>query len=57
MADKRSLRLIGALYGGMTAVVALIAVIIVGDHLTGRMSLEAPATAGTSIAGLSTNAQ
>jgi hypothetical protein len=43
MADRRSLTFIGLLYAGLTAAVMLTAGIVVGSHLSGRLSLEANA--------------
>ncbi|NWG25078.1 MAG: hypothetical protein HXY30_11815 [Pseudorhodoplanes sp.] len=40
MADKRSLRLIGYFYGGLTAAVTLVACFVVAGHVTGQMTLD-----------------
>ncbi|HKY87868.1 MAG TPA: hypothetical protein VJL90_14005 [Pseudorhodoplanes sp.] len=40
MADMRSLRFIGMIYGTLTAVVALIAVTVVGGHILGKLTLD-----------------
>jgi hypothetical protein len=40
MADTRSLRFIGIIYGAFTGMVALIAVMVVGGHIQGKLSLD-----------------
>ena len=40
MADRNSLKFIGFLYGGFTALVMIVTGIVVGDHLSGRLSLD-----------------
>ena len=40
MADTRSLRLIGMMYGCLTAVVGLIAIVVVSGHILGTLTLE-----------------
>jgi phage-related holin len=40
MADRRSLTMIGYIYGVMTAAVMLMACFVVADHITGRLSIE-----------------
>jgi hypothetical protein len=40
MADTRSLRLIGLYYGVVTAVIALIAILVVTSHVLGYASLD-----------------
>ena len=43
MADRRSLGILGFVFGGVTAAVMLIAVIVVKQHVDGRVTLdEAP---------------
>jgi phage-related holin len=43
MADRRSLTMIGYLYGGITAAVMLIACLVVTDHVSGRLQFDATA--------------
>jgi hypothetical protein len=43
MADRRSLGLVGFVFGGVTAAVMLIAVMVVKHHVDGRLTLDAPA--------------
>lgn len=43
MADKRGLRLIGYVYGGLTAAVTLIACVVVANHVSAQSSFEAGA--------------
>ena len=52
MADKRGLRLIGYVYGGLTAVVTLIACVVVANHVLAQSALDpvAERSAGISIA-------
>jgi hypothetical protein len=40
MADFRSLRFIGFAYGALTAVVGLIAIVVVSGHVLGTMTLD-----------------
>ncbi|MGE3146824.1 MAG: hypothetical protein AB7K35_14695 [Pseudorhodoplanes sp.] len=40
MADKRGLRLIGFVYGGLTAAVTLTACAVVANHVSAQASLE-----------------
>lgn len=40
MADKRGLRLIGYVYGGLTAVVTLIACVVVANHVSAQSALD-----------------
>jgi hypothetical protein len=40
MADRRSLGLVGFFLGGVTAAVMLIAVMVVKNHVDGRLSLD-----------------
>lgn len=40
MADRRSLGILGFVFGGVTAAVMLIAVIVVKQHVDGRVSLD-----------------
>ena len=40
MADRRSLGILGFCFGGVTAVVMLIAVMVVKHHVDARLSLE-----------------
>lgn len=42
MADRRSLGILGICFGGVTAAVMLIAVMVVKNHVDGRLSLEGP---------------
>lgn len=44
MADERGLRRIGMAYTAFAAIVALIAILVVGSHLSGRLTLEGAAT-------------
>ena len=41
MADTNTLRFIGILYGAMTAIVGLIAVIVVSSHIVGAITRTA----------------
>lgn len=52
MADKRGLRLIGYVYGGLTAAVTLIACVVVANHVSAQSALDPVAgrSAGMSIA-------
>lgn len=43
MADRRSLTMIGYVYGGITAAVMLIACMIVTDHVSGRSHFDGAA--------------
>lgn len=45
MPDRRSLTVIGFIYGGITAIVVLIACLVVTYHLAGRLSIDSQATA------------
>jgi hypothetical protein len=38
--DKRSLRLIGFFYGGLTAAVTFVACFVVVGHVSGQMTLD-----------------
>ena len=49
MADARSLRLIGILYGALAAVIGLIAVIVVTNHVMGTRTLDEAANASVEI--------
>ena len=49
MADTNTLRFIGILYGAMTAIVGLIAVIVVSSHVVGAMTLDDTRTASIEI--------
>ena len=40
MADQRSLGILGFVFGGVTAAVMLIAVMVVKNHVDGRAALE-----------------
>lgn len=40
MADRRSLGIVGFVFGGVTAAVMLIAVMVVKHHVDGRLSLD-----------------
>ena len=40
MADRRSLGILGFVFGGVTAAVMLIAVIVVKQHVDGRAALD-----------------
>ena len=40
MADRRSLGIVGFFFGGVTAAVMLIAVMVVKHHVDGRLSLD-----------------
>ena len=40
MADKRSLRFIGMIYGAFTGMIALVAVTVVTGHVSGKLSLD-----------------
>ncbi len=42
MADRRSLGIVGFVFGGVTAAVMLIAVIVVKQHVNGRATLDEP---------------
>jgi hypothetical protein len=44
MADRRSLGLVGFFFGGVTAAVMLIAVMVVKNHVDGRLSLDGART-------------
>lgn len=45
MADTRSLRFIGMIYGAFTGMIALIAVTVVSGHIQGTLTLDAPRSA------------
>ena len=49
MADTTGLRFIGFLYGAMTAIVGLIAVVVVSSHVVGAMTLEDTRTAAIEV--------
>jgi hypothetical protein len=40
MADSRSLGILGFVFGGVTAAVMLIAVMVVKNHMDGRITLD-----------------
>ena len=40
MADRRSLGIVGFVFGGITAAVMLVAVLVVKSHVDGRASLD-----------------
>jgi hypothetical protein len=40
MADRRSLEILGFVFGGVTAAVMLIAVMVVKNHIDARLSLD-----------------
>jgi hypothetical protein len=40
MADRRSLGIVGFVFGGITAAVMLVAVMVVKNHVDGRMTLD-----------------
>lgn len=40
MADRRSLGIVGLVFGGVTAAVMMIAVMVVKNHVDGRLTLE-----------------
>jgi hypothetical protein len=40
MADTRTLRFIGMIYSTLTAVICLIAVMVVSGHIHGKLSLD-----------------
>ena len=42
MADRRSLGIVGFVFGGITAAVMLVAVMVVKNHVDGRASLDQP---------------
>jgi hypothetical protein len=42
MADRRSLGILGFMFCGVTAAVMLIAVMVVKNHVDGRLSLDGP---------------
>ena len=42
MADRRSLGILGLVFGGVTAAVMLIALIVVKQHADGRAPLDEP---------------
>ena len=44
MADRRSLGILGLVFGGVTAVVMLVAVVVVKNNIDGRMMLDAGRT-------------
>jgi hypothetical protein len=41
MADRKSLGMLGFMFGGVTAAVMLIAVMVVKNHIDGRLTLDA----------------
>ena len=41
MADRRSLGIVGFVFGGVTAAVMLVAVLVVKNHVENRMVLDA----------------
>ena len=41
MADRRSLGILGFVFGGVTVAVMLIAVVVVKNHIDGRLTLDA----------------
>ena len=41
MADRRSLEILGFVFGGVTAAVMLVAVMVVKNHIDGRLTLDA----------------
>jgi len=41
MADRKSLGMLGFMFGGVTAAVMLIAVMVVKNHIDARMTLDA----------------
>ena len=43
MADRKSLGILGFMFGGVTAAVMLIAVVVVKNHIDGRLTLDAKA--------------
>jgi hypothetical protein len=53
MADRRSLGILGFVFGGVTAAVMLIAVMVVKTHIDGRLTLD-PARAPLVVAGTQT---
>lgn len=40
MADRRSLGIVGFVFGGITAAVMLVAVMVVKHHVDGRLTVE-----------------
>jgi hypothetical protein len=40
MADRRSLGMVGFFFGGVTAAVMLISVVVVKNHLVGRQTID-----------------
>lgn len=40
MADRRSLGIVGFVFGGITAAVMLVAVMVVKHHVDGRLTLD-----------------
>lgn len=42
MADRRSLGIVGFVFGGVTAAVMLIALMVVKHHVDGRLTLDGP---------------
>jgi hypothetical protein len=45
MADRRSLGILGFVFGGVTAVVMLIAAMVVKNHIDGHLTLDTGRTA------------
>jgi hypothetical protein len=43
VADKRGLRLIGYVYGGLTAAVTLIACVVVANHVSAQSAIDGSA--------------
>jgi phage-related holin len=41
MADRKSLGMLGFMFGGVTAAVMLIAVMVVKNHIDGRLTFDA----------------
>ena len=51
MADRHALGAIGLIFGAATLAVTMIATVVVGDHLTGRLQLDdAVRVVGTTVA-------
>jgi hypothetical protein len=40
MADRRSLEILGLVFGGVTAAVMLVAVMVVKNHIGGRLTVD-----------------
>lgn len=49
MADKRGLRLIGYVYGGLTVIVTLIGCVVVANHVSAQSALDQVAARSTDV--------